>query len=191
MDIRNASVVDIRTLAELILLAGEGIPDYIWKRRATAGESVLEFGTREAAREDGGFSYRHARLCIEGDRVLGMVLGYRLPEPHVLGALSPFPALLRPLLRLELRVPGSWYLNGVATFAAYRRRGVARALLEDTARCAEAAGCRRISLIVASRNTAAQRLYTSHGFFARESLPVVPFPGGPPGGDWILMTREF
>ena len=47
---------------------------------------------------------------------------------------------------------------------AYRRRGLARALVEDASRRAGAAGCWRVTLLVADDNTAARDLYASLGF---------------------------
>ena len=47
---------------------------------------------------------------------------------------------------------------------SYRRRGLARALVEEASRRAGLAGCWRVTLLVADDNTAARDLYASLGF---------------------------
>lgn len=190
MEIRNASRSDARALAELINLAGEGIPQTLWRGVAAEGEPPLDVGAKRAARADGNFSYRNARICVEGDALLGMLLSYRLPDPCEIGDLSGLPEVVRPLLALEARAPGSWYVNAVATYESCRGRGVARTLMADAEERARACGCGVLSLIVASGNATAKRLYERLGYAVAGSLPLVPWPGGPQGGDWLLMTKR-
>ena len=47
---------------------------------------------------------------------------------------------------------------------AYRRQGFARALVDDASRRAGAAGCWRVTLLVAEDNTSARDLYAALGF---------------------------
>ncbi len=56
------------------------------------------------------------------------------------------------------------HIAQLAVDPAYRRRGLARALVEDASRRASAAGCWRVTLLVADDNTAARDLYASLGF---------------------------
>jgi len=191
LKIRDASAADARELAYLINLAGEGIPAYLWQSQAENGESPLAVGIRRAARPQGGFSYRHARVCVEAGRILGMLLAYPLPDPCETVDPDNYPALVVPLLELETGVPGSWYLNGIATLEDCRGRGIGRMLMLDSVQRARYAGCHQVSLIVASHNAQARRLYESLGFVERARRPLIPWPGSPPGGDWILMTREI
>ena len=191
MEIRNASPTDASQLAYLINLAGEGIPEYLWRGMVEAGESPLEVGARRAARSEGGFSYTNARVCVEHDEMFGMLLAYRQPDPFELGGIADYPEVVRPLVMLEAQAPGSWYINAVATFAQYRGRGVASRLIADTESCAAAASCDRVSLIVASENTAAIRLYEHLGYHAVDSAPVMPYPGCLHGGNWVLMVKRL
>ena len=64
MRIEDASIDQAADLAHLINLAGEGIPHYLWSDMAEEGEDPMAVGARRAAREEGGFSYRNARVCI-------------------------------------------------------------------------------------------------------------------------------
>ena len=56
------------------------------------------------------------------------------------------------------------HIAQLAVDPAYRRRGLARALVEDVSRRAGEAGCWRVTLLVAEDNTSARDLYASLGF---------------------------
>ncbi|WFM71863.1 GNAT family N-acetyltransferase [Halomonas sp. CKK8] len=191
MRLRDAVRADARDLAYLINLAGEGLPEYLWGLMAEGGESPLEVGMQRAARQEGGFSYRHARVCIDRGRLVGMILAYRLSDAGDPEELDDCPAVVEPLLRLEARVPGSWYINAIATLPSARRKGIGRLLMAQAEASAIAAGCDEISLIVASENGVARAFYRRLGYREVASLPVVPWPGGPHGGDWLLMARRL
>lgn len=178
-------------LAVLINLAGEGIPQYLWIGMANEGEDPMDIGAQRAAREEGGFSYRNARVCMVEDVLQGMMISYRLPSPYDTGDIDEYPEVVRPLVLLEAEAPGSWYINAVATFEAYRGRGVARVLMSEAQSMAREAGCKQMSLIVASENTGARRLYEHLGYRTVSTRPVVTYPGCLHGGDWELMVLEL
>ncbi len=191
MEIQAAQKSHARDLARLIDRAGEGLPTLLWRDMAESGETALETGARRAAREEGNFSYRNAHVAVEGESVLGMVLDYRQPDPYDTSDVGDYPALLQPLVRLEACAPGSWYINALATTEGAEGRGVARALLADSFSRGRAAGCTLCSIIVASENGRACRLYAFLGFHPRASQPVVPYDGGPQRGEWVLLTRPL
>lgn len=191
MNIRKATKHDARTLAILINLAGEGIPEHMWRSMADCDQSPIDVGTIRAAREDGGFSYKNAHVCTQGDEILGMIIAYKQPGSYDTGDLGEYPDYIRPLIILEAKAPGSWYVNALATFEAHRGKGVARLLLTGSQRQSLKHGCRTMSLIVSSENHDAYRLYKYIGFNDISREPVVPCPGLMHAGDWILMTREL
>ena len=61
----------------------------------------------------------------------------------------------------------------------------------DTAARTRSKGCDLLSLIVASENTPAKRMYERMGFEAPDAMPVAPYPGCLHGGGWILMARRL
>ncbi len=191
MLIKDADREDAVDLAKLINLAGEGIPEYLWKDMAEKGESPWDVGAKRAAREEGGFSYKNARVCVADNILIGMIMSYRQDNPYHFGNINDFPRIVRPLIELESKAPGSWYINAVATFEQYRGQGVAQALIIDTECKAKAVGCDAISLIVASENRQAKKLYDFLGFNVTDVLPVVTFPGCRCGGNWLLMIKEL
>jgi ribosomal protein S18 acetylase RimI-like enzyme len=74
--------------------------------------------------------------------------------------------------------PSSLYVDALATDQRYRRRGVARALLEEAGRVAERAGLSVVALDTAATNTGAQALYERCGFSVTERRPPKgPIPG--------------
>ena len=191
IDILPAKPENASELAFLINLAGEGIPEYFWNKMAEEGDSALDFGTKRAAREEGNFSYLNARVALENTKVLAMILGYRQPENFDLSDIADYPEFIRPLLQLETKAPNSWYINAIATFEEYRGKGIAKALMKDCELQASVNGCDSISLIVASENKPATRLYEDIGFNAIAGLPVITYPGCAHRGKWILMIKEL
>ena len=190
-NIREATADDALHLAFLINLAGEGLPQTLWRQMAAPGEEALAVGARRAARDEGSFSYRNAKILEIDGSVAGMVLGYRLPDPYEIGNLDDYPAVVRPLVELEAVVAGSWYINAIATYEQFRGRGVASALMRACAEMAGRAGATKLSLIVASENRGAHALYLKLGYREIGARPLIAFRGGPQGGQWLLMVRDL
>jgi len=67
LQIIDAKKENSRDLAYLINLAGEGIPEYLWKGMVAGSESALDVGAKRAARDEGNFSYKNARICNENN----------------------------------------------------------------------------------------------------------------------------
>jgi ribosomal protein S18 acetylase RimI-like enzyme len=189
--IRKARIEDSRKLAELMNMAGEGVPAYLWERMAGPDEDVMAFGASRVARDEGGFSYTNAYVALCDDVIAGMLLGYRLPDPYDGGPLDDIPVVVRPLIVLETLVPGSWYVNAVATDSAYRGQGVGRKLMEKAEELANLASATALSLIVAEQNVQARRLYEKLGYQTSARRPIAPFPHCPHTGDWMLMKKEL
>ena len=188
---RPARKSDAVALAALIDIAGEGLPVCLWSRMKAPEQSVFEFGRSRAAREEGNFSYKNATVAdVDGEVVAGLV-DYRLDDPYDTGDLNDLPEVVRPLVELESKAPGSWYINVVAAFPEFRGQGIGARLLalaEDHGRARKAASA---SLIVAGDNAGAVRLYARSGYAEAARAPLVAFPECPHGGDWVLMTKPI
>ncbi len=191
MRLLDASKTHARDLAHLINLSGEGLPEILWRTVAKPGESPMDVGIRRATRDEGAFSYRNARVFVDEDRVLGMLLAYRLPDPYDIGELDAWLPAMRPLITLEAQAAGSWFINALAALPDQHGRGIARALIADTLSRGRDAGCTHASLIVASENHRAMRVYQHLGFVAAARVPVVPYVTAMHGGEWVLMTRAL
>lgn len=191
MDIIKATPQHSLAIAELALMAGEGIPGYFWDLSRKPGQSVLEYGAEKAASDTQNFSYKNAHLALvdDGQRVAGMLLGYRLPDADKSENLDDLPPFLRPLVELEQSVPGSYYINMLATYPAYRNQGVGTALLVNVDEWALEAGCDLISIEVFEENSGALHLYQQMGYQLIDSREVVPHECYPYGGRVVLLTR--
>ena len=185
LDLRPAERADAADLARLIDLAGEGLPRYLWSGIAEPGEDPLAVGMRRALRDEAGFSWRNAVIAEAGGAVAGLTIAYRIgaaPEP-----LDALPPMFRPLQDLENLAPGSQYVNVLATYPAFRRRGVARRLL--AAAEAMGAGAAGMSIIVADRNEPALALYRASGYAEHARRAMVKEGWVCDSDAWVLLTK--
>ena len=190
-DIQPALKEHAGDLAQLINLAGEGLPKYLWQSLSSSGQDPMETGKERALREEGGFSYRNARVCMTGTRVQGMIIAYQQPTQYAIDDIETYPDVVKPLILLESKAPGSWYINAIATFEQYQGKGIAQKLLSEAEAMALSGGVSEMSLIVASENARAKALYDYLGYKVIDALPVVEYPGCLHGGDWILMIKKL
>jgi ribosomal protein S18 acetylase RimI-like enzyme len=188
---RPAAKADASALAVLVDIAGEGLPAQLWSTLKAPGQSILEVGRERAAREEGGFSYRNAIVAEAGGEIAACLVGYRLDDPYDLGNLAEVPQLVRPLVLLEAKAPGSWYVNVLATFPEFRRQGIGMALLAIAEQKARESGAGALSVIVAGNNERAARLYRRTGFAVAAREPEFPFPDYTHAVEWILLIKRL
>lgn len=189
VETRQAAKADCRAVAELALIAGEGIPAYFREPSQQPGEALEDVGARHAVSETDHFSFRNAQLAVIGDRVAGMLLAYRLPDEDGAESLDQFPLVIRPLIELQRRVPGTFYINMLAAYPRYRNQGVGTALMGLADGLAAAAGCAMRSVEVFEQNAGALRLYQRLGYSTVDRRPVIPHPYQPRDGDILLLTK--
>jgi ribosomal protein S18 acetylase RimI-like enzyme len=186
VEVRPARPGDAADLARFVDLASGGLVREVWAGMAEPGEDLFALGARRAARGEGAFSWRNAAIAEVGGAVAGGLVTYRIadaPEP-----LDEVPPLFRPLQALENRALGTQYVNVLATYEPFRRRGVGRALLGEAERRGGAG--RAMSLIVGDRNLGARRVYEAFGFRAAASEPVAATGGWTSASrNWVLMIR--
>lgn len=190
-EIINAAREDAEHLAILINYAGEGMPKHYWQGLAAPGQSPLEVGIDRAQREQGDFSYKNARLLKTAAATRAVCISFPLADPYDMGDLLSQPAYIRPLIELEARAPGSWYINVLATYPEHRGKGHATALLKDSFTTGRTKGHQTASLIVASENTPACKLYESLGFKKVANAPIIPIPDLEMKGNWLLLEKAL
>ena len=150
--IRDATTNDCAELAQLINFAGEGLPLYLWRQAAAPGGDPWQIGRERAARETGSFAFRNAVIAEVDGKVAGTLMGYPLnAESQAIDATST-PPVLAPLLELENRAAGTWYVNAVAAFPDARGLGVGTRLMQWAEQKASELGLRGVSLIVSDGN---------------------------------------
>ena len=190
--LRAAVPEDAGALVDFILMAGDGVPEYLWRSMAGPNESPRDVGARRARRDEGGFSWRNAVIAesADGEAVAGLI-GYPLPDAPDPVDLEGVPPLVRPLLALEAQVPGSWYVNVIATRPEWRRQGLAQALMDLAEKRAHETARRALGLVVSSDRRAARALYEARGFAAIATLPKAgdgPLQGG---AEWVLYRKPL
>jgi len=120
--------------------------------------------------------------CVDGELV-GVVAGFpvtsgdRLSRRFIQLTLPKLPPWrwwgtfrhLRAAGNVAPRPPAdAYYVDALAVAAGWRRRGIARQLLDVAHEQARAAGLARLALDTGLQNTGARRLYEGYGFGERE-----------------------
>lgn len=183
-----ATASDAPAIAELIDIAGEGLPREIWRHYAPPGQEPLAFGAERAAIGGGNFSWRNAHLAVADGAVSGMLLAYRLPDAAP--DFSDLHPLEYPLVRLEAQAPGSFYINAIAVYPHAQRRGYGRHLMSKAHELTTRAGCDQSSLIVFANNHGARALYRSLDYVERASQPPIEHPAFRALGECLLLVRD-
>lgn len=188
---RRATSDDVPELPELVNIAGHGLPLYLWGKLAGPGESPWDVAINRAKRGKGGFAFDNTVVREEGGKIAACMIAYRLSNAPTVYSHDDVPAVVAPLYELENVVPGTWYINVLASFPEYRGRGYGAELLQLSELMARDAQCKGLSLIVSDENTAARRLYERHGYTERATLPIVKEGWEHAGENWVLLVKDL
>ena len=168
---RSAVKTDARTIAELFRISSGGVADYIWTQLAEPGESLLDVGERRYARTDTAFSYETCDIAERAGQIAAILHGFHMPEPEPRVKPDDDP-ILKPYM--ELDIPGSYYISGIAVTAQFRSMGIGAALMERARARASNGGMDQLSLICFEKNVRAAQLYDRLGFKVVDTRDVVP-----------------
>jgi ribosomal protein S18 acetylase RimI-like enzyme len=189
--IRQAVTDDARHLAQLIDLAGEGIPSWLWKKSCENGQRPIDVGIERAKRQSGAFSYKNALVTERAGQLLGMVLSYAITEAPTDDP-DDLPAPIAPFVALEKFSVGSWFINALAVFSAGQGRGLGTELLHAAEGLARSNGYGEMSIQAYDQNTGAVRLYKRLGYELAASEPVRLHPCPPyHTGDVLLLKKRL
>lgn len=192
--IRAAERQDARTLAKLIDIAGEGIPNWLWSQMAADGQTALDAGEERARRDAGGFSWRNALVAERNAEIAAMLVGYRIGEPsgEDRAGISELPEPIRPFVELEHQSVGTFYVNALAALPGRRGHGLGTALMRAAEDRARSQGIRRMSIQAYEQNTGAVKLYKRLGYATVETRPVISHPCQPYyDGRVVLMLKDI
>lgn len=182
---RLATEEDAPQLAELVNFAGEGLPLHVWAGLAGSSENPWDIGRARQAQKA-----READIVIvdHGAGAVAGLTGYAIgTEPQPVD--MDMPALFRPLAELENCALESWYINVLACYPAARGQGIGSQLLRLAEEIAVSEGLGRLSVIVASDNTGARRLYERHGFNEVARKVCVKEGWDTATDQWLLLTK--
>jgi len=185
--LRLATADDAPVLAELINIAGEGLPHHLWTQSAGPGEDPWAVGRRNQARKaEAG----QVHVVDEGAGAVAALMGYPIPAVPEPVAADELPAIV-PLLELEGLAPSTWYVNVLAALPAFRGRGFGTRLLRLAEAMAREQGLGGMSIIVASGNAGARRLYGRLGYSETARRPVVRDGWHCDSDNWLLLVKRL
>lgn len=185
--LRLATEADAPQLADLVNFAGEGMPLHVWTSMAKEGEDPWEFGRRRQAKKA-----QQGEIVVMdfGHGAVAGLTGYVIgPQPEPIG--PGLPAMFRPLQELENQALNSWYINVLACYPKHRGRGYGSYLLNLAEDMCRADGLQRLSLIVASNNSGAKRLYERAGFIRIAKAICVKEKWDTDMKHWELMIKSI
>ena len=184
---RRATPDDARAIAELVDLAGKGMPSLLWEEEAGEGEAPLEVGARLIRRSGYSLSFENAVVGEDGGRVTSLLLG--CVDNTEATDLADAPEIVHPLIRLHRTAPGRWHVHALAVVPECRGQGLGTRLLRIVDALAADEGVTETSLTVAESNEVARHLYDREGYREMAREPVVPHPRIGLTGNWLLMSR--
>jgi ribosomal protein S18 acetylase RimI-like enzyme len=131
-------------------------------------EDFLKIMTMLVEREDSQYSYRNTLVAMDGDKVVGISVSYDGSRLHELR--HAFIEAAKDYFGKDYSGmddetgAGELYLDSLAVLPAYRRQGIAKALLMATKERANQLGLPCVGLLVDKSNLVGEALYTSVGF---------------------------
>jgi ribosomal protein S18 acetylase RimI-like enzyme len=186
---RAALPADAYALAELSILAGDGMYEFLLEEMAPR-EMLAGLIARSMKQDAGGFSFRH---CFVAD------------DKGVVGMINAFPAAwlleeerdILPQDRVQILDPidqaqdwESFLVNSVAVRPAHRRQGIGTRLMEMAIEQARAGVFARLTANVWADNVAARALFESQSFSVETQVEVPPHPALAHFGGSLLMARQ-
>jgi ribosomal protein S18 acetylase RimI-like enzyme len=168
---RAATPADAFALAELTIVAGDGLYEFLLEEMAPR-EMLAGLMARSMKQDSGGCCWRH---CLVAD------------DQGVVGMVNAFPAAwlreedraILPPDRVQVLEPidqaqdwESFLVNGIAVRPPYRRRGLGKRLMEWALEQAKAAGFARLTANVWEDNLPARALFEGAGFRIQARIEV-------------------
>ena len=185
--LRPAERNEAAELAILIDIASHGFASWLWYGGvlSKSAESAFEHG-RNMLRQDSGLgTWRDAVVAVVDDEIAGLSVSYGIDAS--IGEIEAKHPVLVPLLALQSRVIGHWFIDSLGVYRNHRGKGIGRALLEHEF---TRAGGAPVSLITESHNDKAQALYRMNGFEEVARTEAVPLFEDMKKHDWVLFTRK-
>lgn len=173
--LRVARTGDTRSLAELIIIAGDLPPGFPCDT-PQAGDGPIEISTLRMLRKSESFCRKRAVVLEIGGAIAGMALAYKLSPEGETPKLAGLCQSLRPIAALEPRPEASFYVNTIAVYPVFQHHGLGAILLAELEAKARRAHCSCLLMEVTAENHGALRFYQRHGFRAwptPEAMPVV------------------
>ncbi|HYH20418.1 MAG TPA: GNAT family N-acetyltransferase [Azospirillum sp.] len=189
LHIRPAEPDDALAVADLMVMAGGGIYDFLLDG-LLGGAPVAQMLAAGVAGTAGSFSYRQCTVAEADGVVIGLAHAYPALWMRDVDR-TGFPADRLEHIRAfdETQDWGSLFLSALAVVPGWRRRGVAGRLLEAVYGRARAIGFDRVTLHVWADNAPARHLYERQGFTEAGHAAIPWHPRLPHEGGSHLLRR--
>jgi ribosomal protein S18 acetylase RimI-like enzyme len=190
--IRAAKPDDALLCARLFIMAGHGISDAIYRDLIPGLATEEIIADRRIKPKGRSASYTNWWVAEDSNHnIVGGILAYPLDEggrsaPEVLLTEERLK-VLAPMIELDAGAAGTFYINDVAVFPAYRHAGIGRKLIELAFAEAKKAGLSGVSLTTFEEDRRLVDYYRGFGFNVVASRPIVPHECIEFGGNLILM----
>jgi GNAT superfamily N-acetyltransferase len=189
MVFRPALPADAYALAELSIMAGDGLYEFLLEEMAPK-EMLAGLIARTMKQETGGFTWRHC-FVADDKGVVGMVNAYpaawlREEEQNILP--QDKVRTLDPIDQAQDW--DSFLVNGIAVREPYRRQGIGTRLMEWAIEQARTGGFARISANVWEDNVVGRGLFADQGFDLQTRIQVAEHIGLSHEGGSLLMVRQ-
>jgi ribosomal protein S18 acetylase RimI-like enzyme len=189
MTFRAALPADAYALAELTIMAGDGMYEFLLGEM-TPKEMLAGLMARNMKQDSGGSSWRHYSVAEDQGVVAGMANAFpaewlRQEESDILPA--DRVSILDPIDRAQ--VWDSFLLNGVAVRPEFRLQGIGTRLVAWALGEAKANGASSISANVWRDNLAARALLEKSGFSVQAQVDIPEHPELLHVGGCLVMLR--
>lgn len=191
IEFRSASPADAYALAELAILGGDGIYEFLLEDFAPR-EMLAGLIARSMKHDSGGFCWKHCFVATQKGGVVGMINAFpaawlRDEERDVL-----------PRDRVQVLEPidqaqdwESFLVNSIAVRTPFRQQGIGGKLLEWAVEQARTAAFGRLSASVWKDNPAAVALFAKYNFEVKTTVDVPPHAALPHAAGSLLLVRKI
>lgn len=192
---RAATQHDSRAVADLICQAGGGLYEFLFDD-IVPFMSALDLVAAGVGATGSPLSYENCHVATsESGGIVGVanlfpadaITHDSITHEAFLLLVSDRLDHIRPML--ELRDPGSMFLNAIAVTGDFRGKGIGTRLLDWAETCTLKAGLPRLSLHVWVDNVAAIKLYKRSGFVEVGIAEIAPSPRLAHRGGSLLMRK--
>ena len=184
---RLATSDDIEGILPLAISTVPGFVETLWSRLTGEDELPMAFGKRV----QNAFVGAKNTIVAEVDGLIAaMLVSFEIeekPNPFV----QEIDEMLVPVVALYARVPGVWYVHGIATSPDFRGQGLSSKLMVIAEECALAAGKSEICLLVVDTNVHAIRYYEKRGYTITASEAFVGCGAVTDAKEWLLMNKSL
>lgn len=184
---RQAEPDDIMGILPLAISTVPGFVETLWSRLAGKGEAPDAFGRRV----QNAFIDEGNTIVADVDgQIAAMLVSFPIankPNPFV----QEIDEMLAPVTKLYSKVPGVWYIHGIATSSEFQGHGLSSTLMVLAEERARAANIFEICLLVVDTNVNAIQFYRKRGYTVTASEPFVGCGADTEATQWLLMNKPL